>query len=573
MDILDSVTLRRLQTLEFPREISTRPEALIFSPDSRTLTSLTCNYYQADPGGFVVSWDLQTGGVVSAIEWTGPRDTNVGGTRITYSMDRKVVAVLFRYQSSSIISIYNVVSGVYMHDVDLRALTNQDLVSGAPYVYNIWTHGESFRFATTEPEGITIWEVGFAPGATPMEVETLSVPKKGVKTFVFKPRAQSDIARTEFHPVSCRLAFIRIGEEGTLLIWDARVSRFLLRHTDIDFWAQMSFSSDGRFFACTTVKSEVYLWEESPTGYTLCERFTPGTHYPTPRLSPNCKSIVIFGAATIQLWSTKTFTPTSGVLTRPPQKNDNFILEFLTDRLLAITTRQKDKTVTVLDLKSGVPQLTIDTSIEVYGIKPIGKTIVVLGDKKAITWNLPGGHFFPGARMNIKESTRTISFGGAKDSVTVAATISLDFRYIALLRYNATGGFLDVYCKSTRSNLRVAVSAFTLWLAPGGHNIWCAAHSQGEVFTITRDALDHTKTGVDIGDGSWGCPWGSTRGYKFTYDGWIVGADGRRLLMLPPLWRSRLKEEQVWNGKFLALLHGALPEPVILELEAHIQTM
>ena len=36
--------------------------------------------------------------------------------------------------------------------------------------------------------------------------------------------------------------------------------------------------------------------------------------------------------------------------------------------------------------------------------------------------------------------------------------------------------------------------------------------------------------------------------------------------MLPPPWRSPVVQ-RAWNGQFLALLHGELPEPVILELE------
>jgi hypothetical protein len=86
------------------------------------------------------------------------------------------------------------------------------------------------------------------------------------------------------------------------------------------------------------------------------------------------------------------------------------------------------------------------------------------------------------------------------------------------------------------------------------------------MFTITEDTLDHTKT-VDIEDGSWGFPWGSLYGYKVTDDGWIIGAGGKRLLMLPSLWKSRNATGRVWNRKFFASLHEELPEPVILELE------
>ena len=62
-----------------------------------------------------------------------------------------------------------------------------------------------------------------------------------------------------------------------------------------------------------------------------------------------------------------------------------------------------------------------------------------------------------------------------------------------------------------------------------------------------------------------GYPWRSSRGYRATDDGWVFGPDGKRLLMLPSPWRS-LALRRVWNERILALLHGVLQEPVILEL-------
>lgn len=105
-----------------------------------------------------------------------------------------------------------------------------------------------------------------------------------------------------------------------------------------------------------------------------------------------------------------------------------------------------------------------------------------------------------------------------------------------------------------------------LWFSPEMHSIWCAADSEVSVFEIGEKAVNYSKS-VVIEDGSCGFPWGSSRGYKVTDDGWILGAGRRRLLMLPPLLQSRLRVCRVWNGEFLALLHGAPPEPVILELE------
>jgi WD40 repeat protein len=565
-DILDSVTLQQLQSLEFPPGVPPDSEALAFSPDSRMLTSFIRGNYHLDTGGFVVSWDLQTGSIASTIEWKGPRDTRVGIAHITYSMNGGVVAILSRYKSSTVISIYDIVSGVYMYNLDHHPRTNPVPSSRGLYVYEIWAHGESFRFATPEPMGITIWEVGSVPQAT--VVESVSVPYNAAQMFAFKPRKQTDIVWTEFNPASCRLAFICIGAEDTLLIWDARASKFLLHQTGTGFYPSMTFSSDGRFFACTTFESEVYLWKESPNGYTLFEKLTPSIRYSKPLLSPNGESIITLSDSTIQLWHTKSFSTTSGILAPALQyTGEDFVLEFLPDRSSAVYTRKKEKTVTVLDLKSGVPQLIIDTSIDVFGLRSIENSLVVIGDEKAIIWNLAGGNLLPDARMNVKDNTRTINFGNVDSSTVISASISLDFRYIALARYDGEEVFLDVYCTCTGWNIRGEATVYALWFAPGGHDIWCAADDEAKVYTVTQGALDLTKTVADVEDRSWECPWGSSRGYKVTYDGWILGASGKRLLMLPPLWQSFESVDRVWNGKFLALLHGSLPEPVILELE------
>ena len=112
------------------------------------------------------------------------------------------------------------------------------------------------------------------------------------------------------------------------------------------------------------------------------------------------------------------------------------------------------------------------------------------------------------------------------------------------------------------------VRGSTLWFLPESHSVgWVADGNKGEVRRITtRDTLDYTVPIGDIERGQWGSPHGSSHGYQVTNDGWIIGPSGRRLLMFPPPWRSDMVR-RMWNGRFLALLQGALPEPVILELE------
>jgi len=226
--------------------------------------------------------------------------------------------------------------------------------------------------------------------------------------------------------------------------------------------------------------------------------------------------------------------------------------------------------MTLLNPGDPFPRLTIDTSMEVYGLRAIENTVAVIGYEKVITWDLSGVDP-PHARLNIEDSSRTIDFDGMGDHHVFAASISLDFRYVAFIK-NARGSgpaeFLDVYCTSTRQNLQVIVPwASALWFAPDGHDIWCVTEDGLRAIPIPQEALGPTETMDAVEDGPWGCPWGSSYGYKIADDGGILGVGGKRLLMLPPIWRSKFRDERVWNGKFLALLYGTLPEPVILELE------
>ena len=155
-------------------------------------------------------------------------------------------------------------------------------------------------------------------------------------------------------------------------------------------------------------------------------KFTSSDQDPIPLLSPDGKSIVVFNRSMIQLWH---ITP-SGTLTQAPQRREDFVLDFLPDGPLAVVARQRDKTVTVLDLKSGVPWLSIDTPMEVCGVRLIGNTVAVI-DGEVITWNLSGRNR---ARMTVEDSVQAINFIVREPGNVVAASISLDLRYVALLR-------------------------------------------------------------------------------------------------------------------------------------------
>lgn len=574
MDILDSATLQRIQCVEFSQETPVYPLAFAFSPDSRTLTCSGRDHDDPKQGMFVVTWDLQTGGVVSAIRWQGPNTFMVRNPTITYSKEGRVVGLLYWYHTTVIISVYDIISGVHIHDLDLSAHIRhmQDSSSGSsPHFCDIWTHGESLRFATVDPTAITIWEVGFTRGATPVEVEALSFTRD-----VGDPLRETDDPRlfdppvwqrlplgAQFLPDPSRFAIINTRIGGGVQVWDARSPKLLLYNSDGNWHDKMTFSSDGRLFACSTVEPEVFLWQESSIGYKLVGKLTSSTGCPTPLLSPNGKSIIAFSGPVVQLWRTEGPAQTSSFPT-DFYGTENFFLDFLPDRRLVAVARQNGETVTIFSLGSSIPQLIIDTSTKVNGLRVTGDAITVISSENIATWNLQGGDLgLPHARMNNEDVAQTIQFGGPTLNV-VAASVSTDSHYVATLE----GSNFAVYTVPDGEWLGGNITyAIALCFAPGEHKVYCTTDGNDmEVVTITQDGLDRSTPTADIEHRSWRCPWEPSCDYRVTNDWWILGSGGKRLLMLPPPWQSN-GGLRVWSGQFLALVHGTLAEPVILDLE------
>jgi len=536
-EVLDAVTLERLYTFKHPRDGTS---LLCFSPDSRLLTR--CNAKLE-----LTSWDLQTGGPVSAIS-SGPGELHKRCHSSTYSMDGKMLAVVYGDSPKfTSISTYDLLSRTHIccyHSPE------------GFMVVSVWTHGGCIRFATMGPGSIGIWEVGFTSTDAPTEIERLPIP--------------GDLGHLRgalFLPTLSRLAS---SSGAGVLIWDARDSKLLLNTDNIGaMW--MSFSSDGCFFACGTVGAEIYIWKESHTGYILHKRlmFTLLAS-PRPFLSPGGESIVTVWSSTVQLWRTTDPTPSTSIV--PVQPVGHFILEFSPDETLAAVGRVNGNTVTVLDLKSGDPRLIIDAGMGIIGLRVTWDTVVVVGGEgKVITWTMPTGDCTFNAQVNIDESVRATTFDYSGPHYTRMmlpnASISPSFDRVVAKSYGSDD--LSIYDMSTRECLAsTATGGWIPWFTPDGHEVWCVGYNV-EGWSIVKDSESGVTKLEPLGLTTYpsgGVPCRSSRGYRVTDDWWVVSPSGKRLLWLPHDWRSS-ETSRRWSGRFLGLLHHELPEAVILELD------
>ena len=535
-EVLDAVTLGRLHTFTHPLSWMGR---LSFSPDGRLLM-----WIDSRNNGSGTTWDLQTGGRIN----TAPLAPNSLYYSSTYSMNGKIVAFAYRdSRNDTGISTYNLISGkhIYSH----RA-------SEGRIVAPIWTHGEFLRFATVKPGSITIWEVGFTSEHTLAEIESLPAP--------------DDIGSEEhlFLPTLSRLAFIL---RDAVLIWDARDSKFLLDFVGCSLPGRFSFSSDGRFFACDIPDKGAHLWKESPTGYVLHQKLVSGLggHLITPVLSPDGELIITFACQEIQLWrTTDPINPPSSLLLQPAEKTE-FILAFSPDKSFIATGRLGENIATIVDLKSGDPRLIVDTGMEICGLGVTAETVIVVGDGKIITWNLPAEDCALDAKANIHDSVRTIVFDypPPPPETAISALISPDFNHLVITRGRDES--LDIYDMSTGKHVvGVTVGVFQAWFTRDGREVWDRGDPpKGQRIIRGRgsDIIGLEPVGDDD-DPSGGYLWESSHGHEVTDDGWILDSRKKRVIWLPHHWRV-YEEDQMWDERFLALFGRELPEPIIIELD------
>ena len=543
VEILDAITLKRLSTFELPTH--SKPKRLSFSPDSRFLVQFHAN-------GNLAIWELQTGGLVR----TSPSELFVYPE--VFSSTCSPDGSTFAFASpgplfNPLIIIYNL-SGMHRR---------RHFVRDGYFMSPIWTHDKCIRFATLGPRFITIQELPFTGEGEPRKVMSLPAPDRTVDT-------QRSLL---FLPAPPRLAFI---SEKATLIWDAQDSKLLLDSVDGTQAGvmQMSFSPDGRFFACITRGEGLRVWKESPAGYVLHQKlgFTT-TPDATLLFSPSGESIITFNGPTIRLLPTKGQTPRS--TSAPTDDQANFILGIFQNEELAAVARMGMSTVTIFDLRSGDTRATLDAGMEVFCLRASGDTLVATSNRgKVVTWKIPAGSSTFDTLERATDQTKTL-FPGPGNSLSPEfypiTSISPDLSYIAVIRApSLVFPFVTTYNMSsgnTPSSPLFFKSTSESWFVPKPRRL-VLSDSRAVGWII---AADGKCSRVELGEApkttarpSGGFPWESVRGFEVKDDGWVFDSIKKRLLWLPHYWRSG-ELDRTWHGRFLGLLQHELPDAVVLE--------
>ena len=531
--MLDGVTLEQLYTMHSLHSVELWG-CITFSPNSHLLTA--CSYKE----NWLVSWDLQTGGLISTISTEEYLDC----ISITYSMCETMVGCLFDGESA--VNIYNVLSGECIFSFLIQQPVTED----------IWTCDENLQYATEDSGSITIWQVNFTSTHAPAKVASLSTPDN------------FSIEEVVLLPTLSQFAFI---SEGKVTVWDAQNQKILLESADVEAPRALSFSPDGHFFLCGTNGPVFHLWKKSPNNYIYCQKFGSNTGQATPIISPNRQSIISFQSSLLQLWATK--SPTQyPVIPSHEFGIIQFLIEFSPSESLVAIADQSGNTATILDLKSGNPLLAIDTGTEICGMVMTDHNVIIVDAGGITMWDLSMADHTSDGRAIIGQSTQTTPLNPPFPRRSSLACLSSDFNYIAVTEgdWNYT-----MYIYSMHTGERLVKAETNKWLpgfAPEKHVVWCAdGYGEVEQWSIIQEDSFHTaqlKRLENNEESQCGLPWCSEYGYQVTGDGWVLGSGGERLVWLPHNWRPKWKVQSKWSGKCLGLWNYDLLQPVILKLEA-----
>lgn len=415
-----------------------------------------------------------------------------------------------------------------------------------------WVHEGIFQFAINfkrhGKHSINIYELK----------QTSTPPLHKLSSFPIVPQD----GKFAFSPVSFHASF---STKKKIIILDVQSSKFLLCTNVTRSYTQLlgQFSPDGQFFAYRPSNHEICVLQNTPTGYVPWSSLRPRLSVYKFLWSPTSKSILCKCSEAILL-----LCPGNHSSTLSPDRNEpnnldrrRYLVAYSTDKTHAVTARQGDSIVTVLDCISGTTQAVIDTNMNIKEIKMIANTIYVVNVHKLVSWHLKPGGVVPGTH-------KTLHIGGNAR----ALALSHDCSHIAGLQAYNIVFLYSIEAQEILKCFEWEWRPIDLWFSPDGQQLWYSYinHQADTIYYIKLDIARDWVNIIDenIGDNisSWANLF-SCGYYLEAGTAWVTNSRGSKILWLPPHWRLQYLWGVKWGDNFMALLSCSHPVPIIIEFQ------
>jgi len=458
--------------------------------------------------------------------------------------------------------VYDVLKGVQLSEGIL-------LPSRAHNPLTHWVHGDSLLLATSfEIDGkITINIQDLQPTSSPPFLVT--------ESFLLQPHE----GEFSFSPVSFHASFLAARKAVILNVRDLKILLRIDGTTERNRMGSGYFSPDGRFFAYMTSFDEIHVWKNTSTGYVPWSNFV--LQFPGPEgfaFSPSAISILSWSDYGIELLDNH-LRPPSPKNTRHHRRTGAHLVTCSVDGTRIATARPRESIVTILDPLLDTPRRYINTNMRILEIKIFDNVLFVADSHELVSWGLGVGgtgrdaHGVRRATLDGISGTGWFKLSNDCSQIVIATkgTVTLyDIKTQKILNECTIGHMTqDFLNKPTVDNIwdfRFSPDGCQLWFLLGQSRFMASGPCRCATLHTTKDWHSAEVT-VEFLEDEWSR---DSRfpppGYRIRVgSGWVEGPGGRKLLWLPPNWRTEFMTEAVWNGSFLALAGDRHPEPIIIE--------
>ena len=501
VEIRSQLTLELFTTLQ-PTEtilnkIPSQPtwELTMFQPTETSLSLTGRLAYSPDgcslaysSNGFILIWDIQTGGVVREIE------CDFYPASLAWSLDGRVVGVIRSEAGQADVITYDVASG--------RRLFTGLLYSEnkSPRSEYLWAYKETFLVITTQSDLRPVVVVDI------FEVQDILVNIHSFSLTALHP----DIS---FSPTTCRIS---VSDGNVLRIFENWNSTYLLEETG--WFKDHTFSSDGSLFAAFKDPNVVHLWKYGSPHFLPWKTFPfmgTGSKPFQLQFSPNLSSIMQRSDFILNVWRLHDLPPL-------PTTDDPPEVQAGLTRSGQIV-QASGNFITILNPHSRPSRVPVfDAGAEIEGFVLTGNVLLVATEEDIVAWLVPPAGFAVDEPLGHKLADHRDAFCTIKaPSRRVKVVGEIGFiggdSASRISYHTETGEVLNLDYSTTKFHEESITNYYF------GSSDFSHFHNLRQ-----KEALP--------GDG-----------WQPSGEGWVRDSEGRCRLWLPVHWRGGWRAEDWWD--------------------------